>query len=155
MRTPAGVAGFPGTEPISNDELLALDVDVLIPAAVGGVLTQNNAADVRAKTIVEAANGPTTPEADKILEQRGVLVVPDILANAGGVTVSYFEWVQDRIGMFWPQKEIEERMEHIMVDAFKAVVEMARKWDVSNRIAAYMLGVNRVAEITRMRGIYA
>ena len=147
--------GFDGGDRISNAEILELNTEILVPAATENVITSRNAHNVKAKIITEGANGPVTANADKILDEMGTFVIPDILANAGGVTVSYFEWVQDRIGMFWPQKEIEERMEHIMVDAFKAVVEMARKWDVSNRIAAYMLGVNRVAEITRMRGIYA
>ncbi|MCA8950240.1 MAG: Glu/Leu/Phe/Val dehydrogenase [Planctomycetes bacterium] len=147
--------GFDGGDRISNAEILELPVDILVPAATENVITSRNVGNIQARIITEGANGPCTANADKILDEKGVFVIPDILANAGGVTVSYFEWVQDRIGLFWPQKEVEERMEHIMVDAFAAVVDMARKWEVSNRIAAYMLGVNRVAEITRMRGIYA
>jgi glutamate dehydrogenase (NAD(P)+) len=147
--------GFEGGERISNAEILELPVDILVPAATENVITSRNAANIKAKIITEGANGPCTANADKVLDQKGIFVIPDILANAGGVTVSYFEWVQDRMAFFWTQKEVEDRMEHIMVESFAAVVDMARRWQVSNRIAAYMLGVNRVADITRMRGIYA
>jgi glutamate dehydrogenase (NAD(P)+) len=147
--------GFDGGTKISNGELLELDVDILVPAATENVITSRNAEKIKAKIITEGANGPCTANADKILDQKGVFVIPDILANAGGVTVSYFEWVQDRMAFFWTQKEVEERMEHIMVDSFRSVVDMAKRFGESNRIAAYMLGVNRVAETTRMRGIYA
>ncbi|MFM1873958.1 MAG: hypothetical protein RL398_3380 [Planctomycetota bacterium] len=147
--------GFEGGDRISNAEILELPVDILVPAATENVITSRNAANIKARIITEGANGPCTANADKILDQKGVFVIPDILANAGGVTVSYFEWVQDRMAFFWTQKEVEDRMEHIMVDSFASVVDMARRFQVSNRIAAYMLGVNRVADITRMRGIYA
>jgi glutamate dehydrogenase (NAD(P)+) len=147
--------GFEGGDRITNSQILELPVDILVPAATENVISSKNAANIKAKIITEGANGPCTANADKILDQKGVFVVPDILANAGGVTVSYFEWVQDRMAFFWTQKEVEERMEHIMVESFAAVVDMARRFQVSNRIAAYMLGVNRVAETTRMRGIYA
>ena len=149
------VKGFPGGNGCTSEEVLLTDCEVLVPAALGGVITAQLAKETRAKIVLEGANAPCTPEADAVFEERGVLVVPDILANAGGVTVSYFEWVQDRMAFFWTQKEVEDRMEHIMVDSFKSVVDMARRFQVSNRIAAYMLGVNRVAETTRQRGIYA
>lgn len=151
-----GVHGFVGGgEPVSNAQLLELPVDILVPAATENVITSKNAPSIQAKIIVEGANGPVTANADKILEAKGAVVIPDILANAGGVTVSYFEWVQDRMGLFWTQQEVESRTEALMVQAFHDVVNMARRFEVSNRIAAYMLGVNRVAETTRMRGIYA
>jgi len=147
--------GFEGASRISNAEILELPVDILVPAATENVITSKNVGNIKAKVITEGANGPCTANADKVLDQKGIFVIPDILANAGGVTVSYFEWVQNRMAFFWTQKEVEDRMEHIMVEAFAAVVDMARRFQVSNRIAAYMLGVNRVAETTRMRGIYA
>ena len=147
--------GFEGGTRIGNGELLELPVDILVPAATENVISSDNAHKIKAKIITEGANGPCTANADQILDQKGVFVIPDILANAGGVTVSYFEWVQDRMAFFWTQKEVEERMERIMVDGFTAMVDMAKRFKESNRIAAYMLGVNRVAETTRMRGIYA
>ncbi|MBP8301336.1 MAG: Glu/Leu/Phe/Val dehydrogenase [Planctomycetes bacterium] len=147
--------GFDGGTKITNSEILELPVDILVPAATENVITSRNVENIKAKIITEGANGPCTANADKVLDQKGIFVIPDILANAGGVTVSYFEWVQDRMAFFWTQKEVEDRMEHIMVESFAAVVDMARRFQVSNRIAAYMLGVNRVADITRMRGIYA
>ncbi|MCB9877519.1 MAG: Glu/Leu/Phe/Val dehydrogenase [Planctomycetes bacterium] len=147
--------GFDGGDKIGNNDLLELPVDILVPAATENVINSRNAERIKARIITEGANGPCTANADKILDQKGVFVIPDILANAGGVTVSYFEWVQDRMAFFWTQKEVEERMEHIMVDSFAATVDMAQRFQESNRIAAYMLGVNRVAETTRMRGIYA
>jgi glutamate dehydrogenase (NAD(P)+) len=147
--------GFEGGETITNADLLVLPVDILVPAATENVITSKNANQIQARLVVEGANGPVTANADKILDEKGVFVVPDILANAGGVTVSYFEWVQDRMGFFWTEEEVDMRLEKIMVDSFHAVVDMARRFEVSNRIAAYMLGVDRVAQITKVRGIYA
>jgi glutamate dehydrogenase/leucine dehydrogenase len=149
------VANFPGSSPITNAELLALPVDVLLPAALEGQITQENAASVQAKIIVEGANGPTTPEADEILAQRGVQVVPDILANAGGVVVSYFEWVQDRYGYYWPEVDVNDRLEEKMVEAFDAVSSTARRFEVNLRTAAYILAVQRIVEARSLRGLYA
>ncbi len=147
--------GFPGTQPVSNEELLELECDILIPAANENQIRQTNAGNIKAKIIVEGANGPTTQRADEILNAKGILVVPDILANAGGVTVSYFEWVQDRAGFFWRESEVNERLEDIMVQSFRDVAQMAEKYGVSFRIAAYMLGISRVAHDTMVRGLYA
>ena len=128
---------------------------VLVPAALENMITDANAGRIKAKIIVELANGPTTPEADRILNDRGVFVVPDILANAGGVIVSYFEWVQDRYGYFWTEKEVNERLEAKMCEAFDAVLKTAIKFSVDMRTAAYIVAINRVATVTRMRGMYA
>jgi glutamate dehydrogenase (NAD(P)+) len=147
--------GFPGVAKIGNEELLELECDILIPAANETQIRGRNAGNIRAKIIVEGANGPTTQRADEILREKGVLVVPDILANAGGVTVSYFEWVQDRAGFFWREQEVNERLEDIMCQSFKDVAAMAEKYDVTFRIAAYMLGISRVAHDTMVRGLYA
>ena len=149
------LSGFDGAEPITNEELLALDVDVLVPAAKENQITSSNAADVKAKIISEGANGPTTPNADKLLNERGVIVIPDILANAGGVTVSYFEWVQDRQGYFWSIDRVNRRLDRMMRDAFNRVYEAAEKHDESLRIAAYVISIEKVANALRMRGIYA
>ncbi len=149
------VAGFPGSEPITNDQLFALDVDILVPAALENQITADNAASIKAKMVIEGANGPTTPEAHHALHKRGVFVVPDILANAGGVTTSYFEWVQDRHGYFWSEKEVNERLEIKMVQAYDAVLATAKKHNVDMRTAAYIVAINRVATVTRMRGMYA
>ena len=147
--------GFSGPQKVGNTELLELDCDILIPAANENQIRGKNAANIKARIIVEGANGPTTQRADDILQQKDVLVVPDILANAGGVTVSYFEWVQDRAGFFWRESEVNERLEDIMVQSFRDVAEMARKYNVTFRIAAYMLGISRVAHDTMVRGLYA
>ncbi len=147
--------GFPGVEKISNTDLLELDCDILIPAANENQIRGKNAPNIKAKIIVEGANGPTTQRADEILRQKDILVVPDILANAGGVTVSYFEWVQDRAGFFWREQEVNERMEDILVQSFRDVASMAEKYGVTFRIAAYMLGIQRVAHDTMVRGLYA
>ena len=136
-------------------EAMFLPCDVLIPAATENVITSVNADRIRCKILCEGANGPTTAQADAILDKKGVYVIPDILANAGGVTVSYFEWVQDRAGFFWREAEVNERLEDIMVQSFNDVVEMSKKYDVSYRIAAYMLGISRVAHDTMVRGLYA
>lgn len=146
---------YPSAEKISNEELLTLDCDVLVPAALENVITDENASQIRARIICEGANGPTTAEADRILDQRGVFVIPDILANAGGVTVSYFEWVQDRGGYFWDEETVNNRLEKIMVQAFEEVTAMAESHKVNNRIGAYMLSVARVAAVHRLRGMYA
>ncbi len=148
-----GVAGFPGSDAITNAGLLAAPVDVLIPAALGGVLTADNAKDVRAKYIVEAANNPTRPEADEILRDRGILCVPDILANAGGVTVSYFEWVQNQQKFRWDLAHVRHELEKIMLDSFNKVWDLAQEKKVPLRTAAYLLGVGRVARATALGGI--
>jgi glutamate dehydrogenase (NAD(P)+) len=147
--------GFPNCDYIDNSQLLTLDCEVLIPAATENQLTSANAADIKAKVIVEGANGPTSAEADEIFENRGVFVAPDILANAGGVTVSYFEWVQNRMGYFWEEQLVFDRMERIMVDSFADVVEAAQKYDTSPRIGAYCKAIDRVNYCLNLRGIYA
>ncbi len=147
------LAGFPGGESISNEALLALDVDVLIPAALGGVLTEDNAKDVRARFIVEAANGPTTPEADAIFNKKDVIVLPDILANAGGVTVSYFEWVQNQQYFRWDLGRVREELERTMTRSFDKVWSTAQEKKVSLRVAAYLVGIGRVARATTLGGI--
>jgi len=147
--------GFTGGDPVTNEELLTLDVDVLLPAALENVITSKNAGKIRAKIIVEGANGPTTAGADSILEEKGVFVVPDILANAGGVTVSYFEWVQDRGGYFWTEDVVNERLTEIMKRSFHDVLQLSRQHRVNMRTAAYMLSISRVATVHRLRGIYA
>ena len=149
------VAGFPGSEPITNEQLFALQVDILVPAALENQITADNAGAIKAKMVIEGANGPTTPAAHQALHARGVFVVPDILANAGGVTTSYFEWVQDRHGYFWSLKEVNERLEEKMVQAFDAVLATAKQYNVDMRAAAYIVAINRVATVTRMRGMYA
>ena len=149
------LAGYPRAEAIGNQELLTVDCDVLLPAAFENVITSKNAPKIKAKIICEGANGPTTAAADKILEEKGVFVIPDILANAGGVTVSYFEWVQDRGGYFWDEETVNRRLEAIITRSFKEVVALADKHKVNTRIAAYMLGIDRVATMHRLRGMYA
>lgn len=148
------VVGLPNTEPVSHEEFLMLPCDILVPAALEAQITGENADKIKAKIIAEGANGPTTPEADEILDDKGVLVIPDILANAGGVTVSYFEWVQDLMAHYWTETEVNSKLEKIMKDAFNQVYDSAVAQDISMRDAAYMLAVARVAEATRIRGIY-
>ena len=148
------LAGFPDADPIDNESLLALDVDVLVPAAVEGVLDERTASAVKARWVVEGANGPTTAEGDAVLRDRGVVVVPDILANAGGVVVSYFEWVQANQAYWWTAAEIEDRLEQRMLTAYAAVAEVARVEGLSLRDAALVIGVRRVAEAHQIRGLY-
>jgi glutamate dehydrogenase (NAD(P)+) len=142
-------------ERLTNSELLELECDVLVPAALENVITDDNAARIRTKIICEGANGPTSADADPILQDAGILVVPDILANAGGVTVSYFEWVQDRGGYFWDEETVNQRLEKIMERSFDEVAVMADQHKVSMRVASYMLAIARVAEVHRLRGLYA
>ncbi len=146
---------FAGAENLDREEAMFLDCDVLLPAARENVITSLNAEKIRARILCEGANGPTTPVADEILARKGVFVIPDILANAGGVTVSYFEWVQDRQGFFWNEELVNTRLEEIMVNSFRDVTGYAEKHGVNNRIAAYMLALDRVAFAIKLRGIYA
>jgi glutamate dehydrogenase (NAD(P)+) len=148
------VVGFPGSQQLEVHELLEVPCDILIPAATEGQLTASNAGRVQAQLIAEAANGPTTPEADRIFYERGVRVIPDILANAGGVTVSYFEWVQDLQSFFWTEEEISAKLHHIIEQAFSSVARLAHDEQVDMRTAANMVAVKRVAEATQLRGIY-
>lgn len=154
-RHTGSITGFPQAEDIDRDEALFLPCDVLLPAAKENVIHSRNASRINARIICEGANGPTTAEADRILQQKGVFVIPDILANAGGVTVSYFEWVQDRQGFFWNEQLVNGRLEEIMVNAFRDVVSYAERHKVHNRCAAYMLALDRVAFAIKLRGIYA
>jgi glutamate dehydrogenase (NAD(P)+) len=146
--------GFPGTESITNAELLELECDILVPAALESQITGYNADRIRAKMIAEGANGPTTPEADLILFDKGVMVIPDILANAGGVTVSYFEWAQNIQGYYWAEDEVNQKLERVMKQSFQDVYDIATGRKVDMRIGAYMLAISRVAEVTRLRGIF-
>ena len=149
------ITGFSGGEDIDRDSAFFLDCDVLLPAAKENVITTANADRIKAKIICEGANGPTTSEADAILAEKKIFVIPDILANAGGVTVSYFEWVQDRQGFFWNEQLVNGRLEEIMVNSFRDVVGFAEKHQVNNRLAAYMLAIDRVASALQTRGLYA
>jgi glutamate dehydrogenase/leucine dehydrogenase len=148
------IRGFPGTEAVSNAELLELPCDVLIPAAIQNQITAENAERLHCKILAEGANGPTTLEADEILRKRGIFVVPDILANAGGVTVSYFEWVQDAQQFFWSEEEVNTRLIQIMQRAFQDVSKLAEARGVDLRTAAMMRGIHRVAEAKRRRGVF-
>jgi glutamate dehydrogenase/leucine dehydrogenase len=148
------VVGFPGAEQITEDEMLSLECDILVPAALENMIHAGNAGKIKAKIIAEAANGPITPEADKILEERGVFVIPDILCNAGGVTVSYFEWVQNETHLQWDLAEVNMRLEKVMRTAFTEVLEIHLESKVSMRTAAHMLAIQRVVEATRLRGLY-
>jgi glutamate dehydrogenase (NAD(P)+) len=149
------LAGYPRADAISHEEVLTVDCDVLLPAALENVITSKNARKIKATIICEGANGPTTAGADKILEEKGVFVIPDILANAGGVTVSYFEWVQDRGGYFWDEETVNRRLEQIITRSFHEVVTLSERHKVNTRIAAYMLAIDRVATTHRLRGMYA
>ena len=147
--------GFTEADHVSNTEILEIECDVLTPCATENQITSENADRIKCKILAEGANGPTTPKADKILHDKGIFVIPDILANAGGVTVSYFEWVQDRMGYFWREDEVNQRLEEKMVASFNELSHFAEFHDVDTRTAAYMLAIDRVAYDTRMRGIYA
>ena len=149
------IDGFPGGDPIENDQLFSLDVDVLVPAALENQITEENASTIKAKIVAEGANGPTTPDAHRMLHERGIFVIPDILANAGGVTTSYFEWVQDRHGYFWEEQEVNKRLEAKMMEAFDDVLQTSIKYKTDMRTAAYIVAINRVATVTKMRGMYA
>jgi len=149
------IDGFPDGDSLENDTLFGLDVDVLVPAALENQITMENAPIIKAKVVAEGANGPTTPDAHQHLHDRGVFVIPDILANAGGVTTSYFEWVQDRHGYFWTEEEVNQRLEFKMVEAFRDVLQTSIKYKTDLRTAAYVVAISRVATVTKMRGMYA
>jgi glutamate dehydrogenase (NAD(P)+) len=149
------VGGFPGADPLTNDQLWSLDVDILIPAALENQITMENAPTIKAKIVTEGANGPTTPDAHRYLHERGVFIIPDILANSGGVTTSYFEWVQDRYGYFWEEEEVNARLERKMCVAFDAVLQTSLKYKVDLRTGAYIVAIQRVSTVTKMRGMYA
>lgn len=148
------IAGFADTKELPKEEIFTLDVDIFVPAALENVITSQNADEIKAKIVAEGANGPTTPEADEILDKKGIVVIPDILANAGGVTVSYFEWVQNFYGFYWTEEEVLKREEQLMVDAFNSVYEISRQYNVNMRTAAYMLSIKRVAEAMKAKGWY-
>jgi glutamate dehydrogenase (NAD(P)+) len=155
LRATRSFEEYPGAERVTNAELLEIECDVLVPAATENQITSQNAERINCKVLAEGANGPTTAAADEILQRKGIFVIPDILANAGGVTVSYFEWVQDRMGYFWKEDVVNERLQDVMVASFNELVKFAEKHNVDTRTAAYMLAIDRVAYDTRMRGIYA
>ncbi len=155
LRNNRSFEGYKGVDQVGNKELLEIECDVLAPCATENQITSENADRLKCKILAEGANGPTTPRADKILHDKGIFVIPDILANAGGVTVSYFEWVQDRVGYFWQESEVNARLEEKMVASFNELCHYATKHDVDTRTAAYMVAIDRVAYDTRMRGIYA
>lgn len=155
LKNNKSLEGYPDVEQVDNKSLLEIECDVLAPCATENQITSENADRIKCKILAEGANGPTTPKADQILHDKGIFVIPDILANAGGVTVSYFEWVQDRMGYFWPEDQVNERLETKMVASFNELVHYADKHNVDSRTAAYMLAIDRVAYDTRMRGIYA
>jgi len=146
------VTGFPGSKPVSNEDLLELKVDVLIPAALENQITAKNARNIKARIVCELANGPTTPEADEILHKNGVLVLPDFLANAGGVTVSYFEQVQNTYNYYWTLEDVQKQLDAKMTKAFNDVYDMSQKENVHMRLAAYMVAVKRVADCCKLRG---
>jgi len=154
LEVPVPIAGAPGTEPIDNAGLLSLDVDLLVLAALEGQVTARNADTVRARVIAEGANGPVTPDADPILADRGVITVPDILCNAGGVIVSYFEWVQNLQSFAWPAEQVADRLRQVIFGAYDAVSAMRSEQGVDARLAAHAIAVGRVAEAQRIRGIY-
>jgi glutamate dehydrogenase (NAD(P)+) len=149
------VEGYKDAEHISTGELLELECEILMPAATENQITSQNADRIKCRILAEGANGPTTADADEVIADKNIFVIPDILANAGGVTVSYFEWVQDRMGFFWNEQTVNTRLHEIMVSSFNDVVGFAEKYKVNTRLAAYMLAIDRVAYDTRLRGIYA
>lgn len=151
-RETGSVVGFPGAQPLGSNDVLEVPVTVLFPAALENVITAENAPRIQARIVAELANGPTTPEADEILHARGIFVIPDFLCNAGGVTVSYFEQVQDAMNYFWTEEEVYQRLDEKMTRAFHDVHEAAQEWKVHNRLAAYIVAVSRVAEAVRLRG---
>ena len=155
VKTRGSLDGYAKGDRVTNDELLTLDVDVLVPAALENVITTKNADKIRARVICEGANGPTTAAADALLDDKGIFVIPDILANAGGVTVSYFEWVQDRGGYFWSEATVNERLTEIMTRSFHDVLKLSQQHKVNLRTAAYMLSISRVSTVHKLRGIYA
>jgi glutamate dehydrogenase (NAD(P)+) len=148
------LGGFTGGKQISNSELLELPCDILVPAAMEDQITDANAGNIKAKLIVEGANGPTSANADKILNDKGIIVVPDILANAGGVTVSYFEWVQNRMGYFWTEERVNRRADRVMKSAFDVVFDNGKKHNVSLRTAAYIVAIDKVASTQKFRGVF-
>jgi glutamate dehydrogenase (NAD(P)+) len=148
------VPEFPGVTPVSNRELLEIPCDILAPAATAGQITKENADRIRCRILAEGANGPTTLEADEILQEKGVFIIPDVLGNAGGVTASYFEWVQDAQKYFWDLPEVQRQLERIMLGAFREVLALSKRKKVSHRMAALMIGISRVAEAMRFRGLY-
>jgi glutamate dehydrogenase (NAD(P)+) len=148
------VVGFPEAEAITNADLLTLPSDILVPAALERQITRDNAGKIQCRILAEGANGPTTPEADVILRERNIFVIPDILCNAGGVTVSYFEWVQDLQNYFWTETQINRRLKQVLVKAFREVYALAQRTQVDMRLAALMLGVGRVVDGTRIRGLF-
>ena len=154
VKATGSIVGFADSEPITNDELLTADCDILVPAALQNQITARNAPEIKARYIVEGANGPTTPQADVILRDRGITVVPDVLANAGGVTVSYFEWVQGLQSFFWTESEVNSKLEQILVRAYSQVKDAAKRHNCDLRTAAYIVGVSRVAEAVQVQGIY-
>ena len=149
-----GVKGFPGGKPLSTP-IVEHDCDILVPAALENVITADNADRVKARIVAEGANGPTTPDADQILLKKGVFVIPDILCNSGGVTVSYFEWVQNRMGFYWPEAEVNQRLEHTMVQAFRDVLAKSLEHRVDMRVAVFMVAIERVVKVIMLRGVYA
>ena len=154
VRTQGGVGGFAGAESMANDDFWGVGCDILIPAALEGQITKDNAHRIKAKLVIEGANGPTTPEADDILNDKGVLVLPDVIANAGGVTVSYFEWVQDFSSFFWSEDEINARLVRIMQEAFASIWQVAQENKVSLRTATFIVACKRILHAREMRGLY-
>jgi glutamate dehydrogenase/leucine dehydrogenase len=149
------VAGFPKADKLAQDKIFELDVDVFVPAALENQVTSTTAPKIKAKIVAEGANGPTTPDAHRHLHERGVFVIPDILANAGGVTTSYFEWVQDRYGYFWEEDEVNTRLERKMHEAFHTVLDTSLRYKCDMRTAAYVVAIERVSAVTKLRGMYA